>query len=192
MGFIINMDTLRENNGSTLVELLIVMGLCLILGLLSTSFDSGSWLSNYRLRAAARDLSMNMQKARIKAIKENRPLAMVFDTAHSCYHICTDPGNDNKWSTINDNIIEQTIELSRYKSGITYGGGGASRNVSGDGPIPSDSVSFNSNVLSFSPKGVASSSGYCYLSNDRNEVYAIGALTSGAIRIRKWDGTTWQ
>jgi Tfp pilus assembly protein FimT len=186
------MDTRRTEQGSTLVELMVVVGLLLILGLLSTSFNTGSWLANYRLRGAARDLSMSIQKARLNAIKTNKPWAIVFDTANNCYHICSDPGHDNKWSSINDNIIEQTTILSQYKSGITYGSGAAIRNVSGDGTIPSDSVSFNSNVLVFNSNGVASSSGYCYISNDHNEVCAIGALTSGTIRIRKWNGTAWQ
>jgi Tfp pilus assembly protein FimT len=186
------MDARKTERGSTLVELMVIVGLLLILGFLSTYFDTGSWLANYRLRGAARDLSMNMQKIRLNAIKSNKAWAIVFDTSRNCYYICSDPCYDNKWSSINDNIIEQTIMLSGYKSGIAYGNGSASRNVSGDGAIPSDSVSFNANVLVFNSNGAASGSGYCYISNDHNEVYAVGALASGAIRLRKWDGAVWQ
>ena len=186
------MDARRTEQGSTLVELMVVVGLLLILGLLSTSFDTESWLANYRLRSAARDLSMNMHKTRLNAIKGNRPWAIVFDTSKNCYHICSGPGHDNKWSSTDDNQIEQTIVLSDYKSGITYGNGSASRNVSGDGAIPTDSVSFNSNVLAFNSNGTASGSGYCYISNNHKEVYAVGALASGSIRLKKWDGAAWK
>jgi Tfp pilus assembly protein FimT len=186
------MNTRRIEHGSTLVELMVIVGLLLILGLISTSFNTRAWLSNYKLRGAVRDLSINMQKTRANAIKEKRPWAIVFDTDNNCYYICSDPGMDNKWSSISDNAVEQTIMLIQYKSGITYGSGDATRNVSGDGAIPSDFVSFNSNVIVFNPNGVPSSSGYCYISNNHNDVCAVGALTSGAIRIRKWNGTAWQ
>jgi Tfp pilus assembly protein FimT len=178
--------------GFTLVEVMFIVGLLVILGLLSTSFNTKSWLAHYRLRGAVRDLSINMHKARVNAIKDKKPWAIVFDIANNCYHICSDPGHDNSWSNIKDNIIEQTIMLSEYKSGIGYGSGTATKNISGDGVIPSDFVSFNSNVIIFSPNGVASNSGYCYISNNNNDVCAVGALTSGAIRIRNWNGTGWQ
>jgi len=171
---------------------MVIVGLLVILGLLFTSFNTGSWLANYRLKGAVRDLSMNMQKARVNAIKDKKAWAVVFDTANNCYYICSDPGYDNKWSSISDNIIEQTIMFSQYKSGVAYGSGDANQNVSGDGMIPSDFVSFNSNVVVFNPNGVASNSGYCYISNKYNDVRAVGALTSGAIRIRKWNGAVWQ
>jgi Tfp pilus assembly protein FimT len=192
IGFIKQMNVRRIEKGSTLIELMIILGLLIILGLMSTSFNTSSWLSNYRLKGAARELSMNMQRVRTNAIKEKRPWAIVFDIDSNCYYICSDPGHDNKWSSINDNTIEQTIQLSQYKSGISYGRGDVTRNVSGDGLIPSDFVSFNSNVLVFNPNGAASSSGYCYISNDHHDACAVGALTSGAIRIRKWNGTAWQ
>jgi Tfp pilus assembly protein FimT len=192
MGFVKRMNTRRTEQGFTLVELMVIVGLLVILGLLSTSFNTGSWLAYYRLKGAVRDLSMNMQKARVNAIKDKKSWAIVFDTANSCYYICSDPGHDNSWSSINDNIIDQTIKLSDYKSGTSYGSGTATKNVSGDGVIPSDYVSFNSNVVVFSPNGVPSNSGYCYISNNNNDVCAVGALTSGAIRIRKWNGTAWR
>jgi Tfp pilus assembly protein FimT len=186
------MNARRMEQGFTLVELMVIVGILVILGLLSTSFNAKSWLAHYRLRGAVRYLSMNMQKARINAIKDNKSWAIVFDIANNCYHICSDPGHDNSWSNITDNIIDQTIIFSQYKSGISYGSGTATKNVSGDGPIPSDFVSFNSNVVVFSPNGVASNSGYCYISNNNNEVCAVGALTSGAIRSKKWNGSAWQ
>jgi hypothetical protein len=34
--------------------------------------------------------------------------------------------------------------------------------------------------------------GYVYLQNNRSNTYAVGALGTGVILMRRWTGTAWQ
>lgn len=181
-----------NSRGFTLVELMVVVALLVIFGLLTTSFDTGSWMAQSRLKVAARELYANMQKARMNAIKENSPWAIVFDTNNKQYRLCSSPGPDGSWGTADD-IIAQTVRLNDYKNGIDFGAGSATTNAtSGGGALPSNFVSFSSDVAVFNPNGLTPNAGYCYLSNERNGSYAVGALTSGTIRMRKWNRTAWE
>ena len=184
-----------KTSGITLAELMVVVFLVSFLGLLGTYmlFDADAWLAHYRLRAAARDLYSNMQKARMQAIRENRSWAIVFDVEGNRYILCSDKGPDGVWSSYEDNTIVETINLSSYKSGVTYGAGTATHGATSDeGGIPSDFVSFNYNVVVFGSEGYPSTSGYCYLTNKKGEACAVGALTSGVITVKVWNGTTWE
>ena len=179
----------RKNNASgfTLLELMVVVGLLAILGLLSTSFDTSSWLANHRLKGAARDLFSNMQKARMNAIKENRNWSVAFNKANNTYQLQFSDDGGTTWVASPDPVVNLR---NAYKSGVCYGFGNATAGVPGAGLA--DEITFGSYRVIFNPRGLPNTSGYCYLTNDKNDAYAIGALTSGAIKMRKWNRTAWQ
>lgn len=185
------------NKGVTLIEVIVVIALLAIVSTLAYP-NIKNWLPNYRLKAAARDLYSNMQLVRMKSVKENKNWAIVFDVGTNRYHICSSAGADNKWSTLGDDTIEKTITLTGYKSGVSYGHGNATTNATkSGGPFPQDNVSFSNgtsdpNVAVFTPKGLCIGNGYCYLSNNANAAYAVGAQTSGVITLKKWNGTRWE
>jgi prepilin-type N-terminal cleavage/methylation domain-containing protein len=186
----------NHNCGFTLVELLMTIALLAFLGMMAgNTFDTKAWMADYRLKSAARDLFSNVQKTRMSAVNENRDWAIVFDTGNNQYHLCSNKGADNSWSALGDNTIVQTVNFSQYKSGIGFGAGSALKDATESASSFSsgfDFVSFNNNVLVFNSRGLASSMGYCYLSNDRGVAYAIGALISGAVRFKKWNGSSWE
>ena len=184
-------------SGLTLVELLVTMGLIVFIAVmgLAASFNPNGWDEHVRLKAAANELFFNMHKARSGAVKENKKWAIVFETSNpNRYHICSDSGDGN-WSTLSDNTIVQTIDMTSYKHGTGFGAGTATKsatNPPGAFPGGFDFVSFGNNVLIFHPSGLPASSGYCYLSNDRKEAYAVGAMTSGVIMVKNWNRSAWQ
>jgi type IV fimbrial biogenesis protein FimT len=68
---------LRKKSGFTLIELIIAIGMISILTAIAIP-NVMSWLPNYRLKAAARDLYSNMQKAKMEAVKSNKDVLIGF------------------------------------------------------------------------------------------------------------------
>ena len=192
---------LDRNNGFTLIELLVAMAIVATLaGIAIPNFFS--WLPDIRMKAAARDLFSKLQEIRLLAIKENANYSIAFNVATNCYSLRNDWGNDNLPNT-NDpgegdgvnSIAEtfQTISFTDYGSGVAFGAGAATDDVSGsgwaDGPmtyVPAE--------VRFNPKGIASRNGYVYITNQNNvECMAVGTLTSGAVRmLRSFGGNVWK
>ncbi|RLB06738.1 MAG: prepilin-type cleavage/methylation domain-containing protein [Deltaproteobacteria bacterium] len=183
--------------GFTLIELVIVMGIVAVIATFAYP-NFKNWLPNYRLKAAARDLYSKMQLIRLKAVKENKSWAVVFDVNNNKYHLCSEAGADGLWSTLIDDKVVETVDLTTYKSGVSFGHGNATTNATTSGGIfPMDNVSFTNgssdpNVAVFTSKGLCVGSGYCYLSNSANTAYAVGAQTSGVIVLKKWTGSKWE
>ena len=186
---------MKQESGFTLVELMIVVGLAAVLMAIAIPGILG-WLPNYHLKGAANDLFSNLQWAKLNAIKANKNWAVVFDTANGQYHICSDSGPDNVWSTVFGagvaNTVERTFDFARYGSGVGYGSGSATTNATtGGGALPGDNVSYNVNILTFNSRGTCNA-GYVYLDNNNNSLsYAVGTRVSGVILTHRWAGAAW-
>jgi prepilin-type N-terminal cleavage/methylation domain-containing protein len=62
---------MHRKRGLTIIELVVVMCILGVMVLIAIP-NIGRWLPRYRLRSAARDVSSNMQLARLGSIKDNR------------------------------------------------------------------------------------------------------------------------
>ena len=141
---------------------------------------------------AARELMADIHKTRMGAIKSNQDWALVFDPVANAYYICSDPGADGVWSTVTgSNSVKKTIRFTGYAAGIRYGSGGSTTNANiGGGAFPADFVSYNSNVLTFNPRGTCPA-GYVYISYG-DASYAIGTLSTGLVRLKIWSNGAWR
>ena len=81
--------------------------------------------------------------------------------------------------------------LSNYGSGVTFGKGKATKDP--DGNAITDYVTYTgpTDFLVFNSRGL-SNAGWVFLTNDHGDVYAGGTLTSGVIKLRKYDGGSWK
>ena len=183
------------------MEILTVMAIIGILAGVATPMFL-SWLPDIRLKSAARDLFSQMQTTRMLAVKENRNWAIVFDTANRRYYICNDWGADATWTSAadltgtGDNTIVETVDLATYRHGIGYGNGAATLSATTPpGALPADSVGYLNKAVVFTPRGTTDSTEFVYLAHQANTTtYAVGSLTSGSIRLRRWLGGAdpWQ
>ena len=81
--------TKRERNGFSFVELMVVIALVGALAAISMpSFLRG--MPEKRVKAAARNMYANLQKARLLAVKRNRKVTVRFHEADGYYYIDED------------------------------------------------------------------------------------------------------
>jgi prepilin-type N-terminal cleavage/methylation domain-containing protein len=184
-------DGAKGDTGFTLIELLIaVITLAVLSALAAPAFIR--WLPNYRLKGAARDLYSNFQLIKGRAIRDRGEWAIKFDAGGNSYQIVSG-GPDSKYSTPADNVVEKTVSLTSYRSGVGYGPGGANRKV-GENKAIKDSVTYTGDKVVFASRALTPGTlgGYVYLQNDQGACYAVGTWSSGVIVLRKWNGTKWE
>jgi Tfp pilus assembly protein FimT len=149
-------------------------------------------LDDYRINGATRDLLSTMIKARMTAVRNNAETAVFFDPANDTYCLCTDSG-DGDWSTREDNICPQVVDLASYASGIGYGHGRATRAIGES--FGSDEISYTSytsNRVVFTSRGTARQAGYAYIANAAGDTRAVGTITIGTIMAKQWNGAAWE
>jgi len=174
-----------NSKGFTMIELFIVIVIFGIVTAMAVPNFLG-WISNYNLKAATDELYSNMQFTRLKAVKENKEWALVFDTVNGIYYVCSDDG-DGDWTTFDTDqvqAIERTVTLTDYAEDIVYGQGNATKNVTVTGG------SFANGAV-FGTRGTCGSEGYIYLTNTNGTAYAVGAGLGGVIIYRQWTDNDW-
>ena len=178
--------------GFTMVEVLVVMViLTILMGMAIPGFTR--WLPNYRLRGAARDLYSNLQLAKAGAIKERSEWAVKFTPGSNTYQVISG-GADRTYSTTADNVVQKTVTLPDYGSGVSFGFGNSTKNVTGGSHTTT--VTFASNEVVFNSRGTTTSTtgGYAYIQNNRATDFAVGTWPSGAVVLRRWypSETQWK
>jgi type IV fimbrial biogenesis protein FimT len=174
----------KGNKGFTMIEVLIVI---VILAILMTIAIPGfsRWLPNYRLKGAARDLYSNLQLAKASAIKERAEWAVVFNAGS--YQIVSG-GANRVYDAGGDDAEHKSVSLPDYGSNVAFGAGSATAAVGGGTitALPPNPIVFNSRGFTTNEATV-----FAYLTNSRNSSYAVGTLVSGAVVLRKWNGSAW-
>lgn len=171
---------LRRNSGFTLIELMIVIGMIGILTAISVPAVM-KWLPNYRLKAAARDLYSNMQKAKIEAVKRNADVLIIFTSGTyasaggiGSYQVFVDDSPKDGAFNAGEQVLAQVNmpkNVSLYKiSGLTG----------------NTNAGFNSRGLPCTALGSVE------FQNNHSRYYKVSLSTAGNVKITKsTDGATW-
>lgn len=173
-----------NNRGFTLLEVLIAVAMISVIGAIAI-ISFATWLPNYKLKGAARDLYSTLQKARMIAVKTNGNSAVIFDLANNNYSLCD---NWNSSTSSCDGSLT-TTDLTLLGYGIGFGHGDATSAI---GVGFDNEVTYAGDDVVFNSRGLCDASGYVYLENTSGSTYSVGSLTSGAVRILKWHGGTWE
>jgi type II secretory pathway pseudopilin PulG len=150
-------------------------------------------LDEYRVKGAARELSLRLHRARMEAIKRSTEVALQFaDTGTGVAVGAFLDGNGNGVRTVDiqrgmDRVLVSPERLSDRHPGVDFGTLPGLPGIDGGAPPGSNPIRVgSSNLLSFSPMGTCSS-GTLYI-RGRSAQYAIRVFgETGRIRVLKFD-----
>ena len=104
-----------------MVELMVVISIIAIMSAVAIP-SLISWLPNYRLSSAARDVLSAIELARLTAVRENASVAVTFTPGNAAYHLWVDNGvggggaNDFAQNgterTLRDGLMPPSIAMS--------------------------------------------------------------------------------
>ncbi|MBW2615744.1 MAG: GspH/FimT family protein [Deltaproteobacteria bacterium] len=171
----------NRESGFTIMEVIVVIAIIGIMTAIAIPSFS-TWLPNYRLRNAARDLYSNFQKAKITAIKNNTNCTVIFEpTAGSAYdyRVFIDADKDLEYDAGEEVITD--VLWSRYESVNfdTSQDNGVNFANNDDGK---PAIAFRPNGLTESNSG-AFGAGTVFLINTRNKTTSVIVSPAGNIRI---------
>jgi len=169
---------LHRNSGFTLIELMIVIGMIGILTAISVPAVM-KWLPNYRLKAAARDLYSNMQKAKMEAVKRNTDVLIIFTSGTyvpaggiGSYQVFVDDSPKDGTFNTGEQVLAQVnmpVNVSLYYN------------------------NFTGNTAGYNPRGLPCTAwGRVELRNNHSRYYKASLSPAGNVKITTSnDGATW-
>ena len=173
------------------MELMVVLALIGILSAIGLPSFLAS-LPEKRLKNAARNLYADMQRARLQAVKENANAFVQFTPADGSYALYIDDDGDGSLDTAVDRLVTQ-VNLTDYGA-VDYGCNATGTNWNNN-DLPSDGVSFAGgvNFTGFSNTGTAGAgSVYLQSQNDQEVCYAMTVTNYGAVKLRRFSGSSWE
>jgi len=157
---------LHNNRGVTMMDLIVTVGIFLILAAIA-SLNTVDALASYRLNAAARQLYVELQRVRMKAISENRRFRVVFSSEADTYQLQPqNPGSstyDNTWEP--SKFLPQGIDVDGSTTatitftsrGTADSGGGSARLCNNSGGFVNVCVGGTGRVRTSTPNSCGGS-----------------------------------
>ena len=174
----------QRETGFSLIEVMITIALIGIISAIAYP-NYLSWVSNSRLKAGARELYGNMQKARLEAVKRNSNVAITFNTVAfpavgGSYTVFVDDG-DGAGGVAGD-AVQNGTEATLYQVNMPAGCSLSSASFLGN-----PRTGFTSQAL---PLG--NRVGTVQMRNKTSQWYQITLMNSGHVKLfYSSDGAVW-
>ena len=163
-----------KKSGFTLLELMVVIAVVGILASIAVPNYINS-LPRFRAKKAAMELSGQLHKVKLQAVKENKTLGVYFHQATGRYYVLQSTGTNSIWdgptAAGGDDPVERLMDLTEYGSGVKFNS--VSLNVDG---YP---------VITFDSRGICNSMQIEVTNIGGNPVYRIQTTLAGAILLDK-------
>jgi len=167
--------------GFSFLELMVVIALIGVLSAIAVPNLLRS-LPEKRLKAAARNLYADMQRARLLAVKKNKKIPVRFVGEEERQYYYFDENNDGSFTT-----GEFRVYL-KGQGNIQYGCLGT--NKKWDYKKINESGLPDNPYITFSQEGTCNSASI-YLHNGRDSCYAVTTTNYGYVNIRTFNGKKW-
>jgi prepilin-type N-terminal cleavage/methylation domain-containing protein len=158
--------TMRKYSGFTLIELMVVIAIILILAGITVP-NIIAWLPKYRLNQAANDIQSMIQNARLRAIKENARIVILFDPdldgdLDGDYMAFVDDmsGGASEWTR--EPATEPLVAIGEVPAGVTI-----------------DNTGIDDHRFRFNTRGYLKGNPSILLKNSRNMAKTIQLYLSG-------------
>lgn len=162
---------MKDDNGFTLLELLIVVALLGIVSAIAVP-NFLTILPNIRLKSAAQELYANFQKAKLTAVKRNKNTAVTFSSTG--YTVFIDDDADFVYDSGTEEVV-LTVLWSEYK-GVSVG------TVSFDNSTGQPCIAFRPDGLPADADG-GLAEGEVPFSNSTGKSLEVGVRPAGAIKV---------
>ena len=162
---------MKNSKGFTLIEVIIVVAIIGIMTAIAIPSIS-SWLPNYRLKGAARDLYGAAMKAKGEAVKRNVNCALTFGQDGNAYIVYAD-ANSNFIFDGGDTSIQQVKEWPKQVS---------LNDVNFDDTSGNPTIAFRPNAIPID-NGGGLANGTVSLTNSKGRQSSVVINQAGSIRI---------
>ena len=168
---------LHKNSGFTVIELIIVIGMISILSAIAIP-SLMKWMPNYRLKAEARNLYSDMQKAKIEAIKRKQDVLISFVTGTydpdgqiGSYEVFVHNDTNNDGNYDSGEIGQILIPKKDMPKNVTL-------------YFNNFSVNTVANTAGYNPRGLpAGTWGDVRLRNNQSRYYELAMSPAGVVKI---------
>jgi prepilin-type N-terminal cleavage/methylation domain-containing protein len=178
---------MHSERGYTVMELAIAL---VVVGVVATSTLTtvGQAVPTWRIRKACSDLAVTIQAARVKAVLEQRDVAVPIDVDRGIYTLSPINAPEDVAAALNSGT---DMRFSSLPAGVRFSNPTNHKVVSLSPPgTPDDeAVLFDSSGMLRS----VANPGYIHIGVPEKDIYRrLRVSVAGTVRVEKWNGQQWR